>query len=86
MKSFYKVIDSIRDVVKAEPFNHEVTFGDIGDVDLKKQSLYPLCHITVNSATIQDNYVVHNMTIFLMDLVDVSNQQTRDYKLPREIV
>ena len=36
MKSFYKVIDSIRDVVKAEPFNHEVTFGDIADIDLIK--------------------------------------------------
>ena len=81
MKSFYKVIDTIRDVVKAEPFNHEVTFGDIADVDLKKQSLYPLCHITVNSATIQDNYVVHNITIFLMDVVDISNEQTRDYFL-----
>lgn len=81
MKSFYKVIDTIRDVIKAEPFNHEVTFGDIADVDLKKQSLFPLCHITVNSATIQDNYVVHNMTIFLMDLVDISNEQTRDYFL-----
>ena len=81
MKSFYKVIDSIRDVVKAEPFNHEVTFGDIADVDLKKQSLYPLCHITVNSATIESNNVVHNMTIFLMDVVDISNEQTRDYFL-----
>ena len=79
MKSFYKIIDSIRDVVKAEPFNNEVSFGDISDIDLKKQSLFPLCHIMVNSATIQDNYVVHNMTIFFMDLVDISNEQTRDY-------
>jgi len=81
MKSFYKVIDTIRDVIKAEPFNHEVTFGNIADIDLKKQSLYPLCHIMVNSATIQENYVIHNITIFVMDLVDISNEQTRDYFL-----
>lgn len=79
MNSFYKVIDTIRDVVKAEPFNHEVTFGDIADIDLKKQSLYPLCHIMVNNATINDNYVTQNLTVFFMDVVDISNEQTRDY-------
>ena len=42
MKSFYNVIDKIKTVVTAEPFNNEITFGDIADIDLKKQSLFPL--------------------------------------------
>ena len=70
MNSFYRVIDSIKDAVSAEPFNHQVTFGDIADIDLQKQSLFPLCHIMINNATITDNLVQQNMTIFLMDLVD----------------
>lgn len=75
MNSFYRVIDSIKDAVSAEPFNHQVTFGDIADIDLQKQSLFPLCHIMINNATITENIVQQNITIFLMDLVDVSNSE-----------
>lgn len=75
MNSFYRVIDSIKDAVSAEPFNHQVTFGDIADIDLQKQSLFPLCHIMINNATITQNIVQQNITIFLMDLVDVSNSE-----------
>ena len=75
MNSFYRVIDSIKDAVSAEPFNHQVTFGDIADIDLQKQSLFPLCHIMINSATITNNIVQQNITIFVMDLVDVSNSE-----------
>ena len=79
MNSFYNIIDKIKSVIDAEPFNNEVTFGNIGDIDLKKQSLFPLAHIMINNANINDNHVTFNMTIFFMDLVDVSNEQTRDY-------
>ena len=75
MNSFYRVIDSIKDAVSAEPFNHQVTFGDIADIDLQKQSLFPLYHIMINNATITENIVQQNITILLMDLVDVSNSE-----------
>jgi len=81
MNSFFRIIDSIKDVVSAEPFNNQVTFGDIADIDLQKQSMFPLCHIMVNSATITDNIVQHNMTLFLMDLVDVSNAEDTSFFL-----
>jgi len=74
MKSFYKVIDTIRDVVNAEPFNNTVTFGDVADIDLKKQTIFPLAHIMVNNMTIEENHVSFNVTLFLMDLVDVSKK------------
>ena len=50
MKSFYKVIDSIQTVVSAEPFNNTVTFGDISEIDLKKQSLFPCLLYTSDAA------------------------------------
>ena len=74
MKSFYKVIDSIKDVVSAQPFNNTVTFGNIADIDLKKQTIFPLAHIMVNNMTIEENHVSFNVTLFLMDLVDVSKK------------
>ena len=78
MNTFYKVIDKVKEVIDAEPFNNEVTFGDIADIDLKKQSLFPLAHVTINNATISNNYATLNITIFFMDLVDISNEQTTD--------
>ena len=72
MKSFYNIIDSIKDAVNTEPFNSNVSFGDIADIDLKRQSIFPLAHIMVNNATINDNLISFNVTLFLMDLVDVS--------------
>jgi len=81
MRSFYRVIDQIKQAVSSEPFNNQVTFGDISDIDLRKQSMFPLSHITVNSATITDNLVQHNMTVFFMDLVDVSNAEDESYFL-----
>ena len=74
MNSFYNIIDKIKQVVEAEPFNNEITFGDIADIDLKKQSLFPLAHIMVNNMNIEEQHVTFNITLFLMDLVDVSNE------------
>tara|TARA_R100001510_G_C7654754_1_gene213559 strand:+ start:1703 stop:2158 length:456 start_codon:yes stop_codon:yes gene_type:complete len=74
MNSFYNVIDKIKEVVSAEPFNNEITFGDIADIDLKKQSLFPLAHIMVNNMSIEEQHVTFNITLFLMDLVDISNE------------
>jgi hypothetical protein len=78
MNSFYNIIDKIKEVIVAEPFNNEITFGDIADIDLKKQSLFPLSHVMVNNSTINNNYVTFNITIFFMDLVDISNEQVTD--------
>lgn len=74
MKSFYNIIDSIKEAVNAEPFNSTVSFGDIADIDLKKQSIFPLAHIMVNNSTIENNYISFNITVFLMDLVDDSKE------------
>ena len=78
MNSFYNIIDKIKEVIVAEPFNNEITFGDIADIDLKKQSLFPLSHVMVNNSTINNNYITFNITIFFMDLVDISNEQVID--------
>ena len=49
MKGFYNVTDKIKDALVAEPFVNTVTFGSIDDVDLNKQTIFPLSHVTVNS-------------------------------------
>ena len=49
MKGFYNVTDKLKDTLLAEPFVNTVTFGSLDDVDLNKQTIFPLSHIIVNN-------------------------------------
>ena len=51
MKGFYNVTDKLKDTLLAEPFVNTVTFGSLDDVDLNKQTIFPLSHIIAVSYT-----------------------------------
>lgn len=72
MKGFYNVITKIKDTLESEPFVNTVTFGNIDDVDLNKQNIFPLSHIVVNNTTINDKTINFNISILFMDIVDIS--------------
>jgi hypothetical protein len=83
----YDLIKTIKGALLEEPFCNTVTEGNIFDVDIKKQSIFPLSHIMINQATHQGNTIQFNVTILLMDIcnsidadgnydkVDIWNQQ-----------
>jgi hypothetical protein len=66
----YTIIEQIKNTLIAEPFVNTVTEGDIFDVDLNKQTIFPLSHITINQATHQGNVISFNITILMMDIVN----------------
>ena len=66
----YIIIEQIKNALIAEPFVNTVTEGDIFDVDLNKQTIFPLSHITINQATHQGNVISFNVTILMMDIVN----------------
>jgi hypothetical protein len=62
-----------------------VTFGDIFDIDLNKQGIFPLAHVIVNSATFQGsslNTVNFNIDVIVMDIVDIPKNDLRDQTEP----
>ena len=69
MTPFFNVIDTLTSALKAEPFTNTVTFGDLDDVDLKKTTIYPLAHIIINTATIDQQTISMNISILLADIV-----------------
>ena len=69
MTPFFNVIDTLTSALKAEPFTNTVTFGDLDDVDLKKTTIYPLAHIIINTATIDQQTILMNISILLADIV-----------------
>jgi hypothetical protein len=60
------------------PFVKTVTFGDISEVDLRKQTIFPLSHIIMNNVTQGGQVLTFNMTILLMDIVDVNKALVTD--------
>lgn len=78
MTGFYNLLDTLKTELKSSPFVNTVTYGDISDIDLNKQSLFPLSHFIVNSFQYQTNIIVFNVSLLCMDLVDESKEDTID--------
>jgi hypothetical protein len=74
MKGFYNLIDTIKAELETIPFVNTVTQGDIYDVDLAKQTIFPLSHIIVNNATFENNQTRFNFSIVAMDIVDINKE------------
>lgn len=75
MNGFYRVLDTIKDTLQADTNCNTVTYGDITQIDLSKQTIFPLSHIIVNSATSGENIMTFNLSILSMDIVDVSKDE-----------
>jgi len=72
MNGFYYAVGTLRDHLKNGGFINTVSTGDIYDVDLAKQTIYPYVHIIVNNATPKENNLSFNISVLFMDLVDLS--------------
>jgi len=78
MKGFYNVTEQLKTALAAEPFVNTVTFGSLDDVDLNKQTIFPLSHIIVNNTTVGTKTLTFNISILAMDIVDISKEATTD--------
>lgn len=78
MTEYYDILNTIKTELDAIPFVTTVTQGSIDDVDLNKQTLFPLAHIITNSATPTLNTMTFNLSVIAMDIVDISKDETTD--------
>ena len=77
MTTFYDIIDKMKTYLQGNNNINTVTFGDIFEVDLAKQTIFPLAHIIVNSCTFQEHVVRFNMQIICMDIVQDSKEDLK---------
>ena len=78
MTGFYNVTKKIKDALNAEPFVNTVSYGSLDDVDLNKQTIFPLSHIIVNNCNVVSNTMTFNISILAMDIVDESKDEVID--------
>jgi len=78
IRGFYQITETKETQLLADVNVNTVTTGDIFDIDLSKQSIFPLAHIIVNSVTLQEQVISFNITVMAMDIVDESKDATTD--------
>ena len=76
-KTYNNVIETIKCVGEAHKQIEQVTSGDLFDIDLEKNTKFPLFHISPVNVDINKSQKVFNFQLYIMDLVkeDGSNEQ-----------
>lgn len=72
MNGYYYLVHRLKTYLDATGFINSVSVGDIYNVDLNKQTIFPLTHIIVNNATPTEQSLSFNLSILFMDIVDES--------------
>ena len=82
MRNFYLVLEKIKTFLEGHSQVNVVTTGDIFDVDLNKQTIFPLSHIVVNSANLEGPVIRFNISVLAIDIVDETKENPRDQNEP----
>ena len=78
IRGYYLLSQTIKDALLGDINVNTVTEGDLFDIDLSKQSIFPLSHLIINSVTAQESVLRFNISILAMDIVDESKEPTTD--------
>lgn len=74
--NYFDIIDKLKTHFDNDELIKTVTQGDLFDIDLNKQNIYPLVHLIVNQATFEENVIRYNISILAMDITDISKDET----------
>ena len=78
VRGFYQLTKTIEDNLLADININTVTTGDITDVNLNKQDIFPLGHIIINSVEVNEQTLGFNISILACDVVEQSKLETVD--------
>ena len=77
--NYFDIIDKLKTHFDGDVLVNTVTQGNLFDIDLSKQTIFPLVHIIVNTASLEGNVVRYNISILAMDIVDITKDE-EEYK------
>jgi len=78
VRGYYQLTETIKEQLLADVNVNTVTTGDITDVNLSKQDIFPLSHIIVNNVTVNEQTLDFNISILSSDIVNQSKLETTD--------
>ena len=78
VRGFYQLTETIKTQLLNDPNVNTVTTGELSNVNLNKQDIFPMCHIIINSVTDEEQVLRFNISVLGMDMVDQSKNETLD--------
>ena len=82
MIGFYDITENVYAHLMNDPNVNTVRIGDISDVDMNKQEIFPFAHMLVGPAEFLGSVVRFTLTISCMDIVDINKGDIRDETEP----
>ena len=77
MQAYYNLTTALKTQLQSQQIS-TVTIGALSQIDMAKQSLFPVAHIMVNSATINENTIEFDISIVYADIVDESKSNAKE--------
>ena len=78
IRGFYLLTETIKTQLLSDVNVNTCSTGDIYDIDLSKQSIFPLSHIIINNVSAEEQVLRFNISVLSMDVVDESKEKTTD--------
>jgi len=78
VRGFYQLTETIKEELLKDVNINTVTTGNITDVNLNKQDIFPLGHIIINSVSDEEQVLRFNISVLACDIVDQSKNLTVD--------
>lgn len=78
MANFYRITGQIRQAIEATSRVNTITFGNLADIDLNKQNIYPIAHVTPENCTMNGATSTWSFNISIFDQVDFNKDDVRD--------
>ena len=78
VRGFYQLTETIKTQLLLDINVNTVTTGDISDINLNKQDIFPLSHIIVNNVVVNEQTLDFNISILSSDIVNQSKLETVD--------
>jgi|TARA_R100001369_G_scaffold2282_1_gene7762 hypothetical protein len=78
IRGFYQLTETIKQELLQDKNINTVTTGDISDINLNKQDIFPLGHIIINNVIADEQVLTFNISVLACDMVDESKDETED--------
>lgn len=78
IRGYYQLTETLKTKLLEDQSINTVTSGDLSDVNLNKQDMFPLAHIIVNSVVVGEQTLTFNVSVLACDMVNQSKSKTVD--------
>ena len=74
----YNVLAKVREILEDDALITTVTDGDLFEVDLSKQTIFPLAHFMLGKVTQSDYTISFEMSVMFADIIEEDDSNYRD--------